>query len=82
MYAAIFKQHVQRPGIALLNPLILKKDPYFSNTGNPNLKPVLINNIGFEYSRFKKTAIALGLNYIFSKNTIQRITQNRTTPLY
>lgn len=74
IYSVSYRQQIQRPGIALLNPLIVKSAPSFSNSGNPNLKPVLINYVNIEYSKFGKASTSLVLNYTFSKNTIQSLT--------
>ena len=71
IYSVGFKQQIQRPGVGLLNPLISKTAPGFGNSGNPNLKPVLINNVNLEFSSFKKASTSLALSYTFSKNTIQ-----------
>lgn len=77
IFSISFKQQVQRPGIGLLNPLIVKTAPGFGNSGNPNLKPVLINIVNFEFSRFKEASLSAAISYTFSKNTIQGII---TTP--
>jgi len=83
VYSINFKQQIQRPGVGLLNPLIVKSAPGFNNTGNPNLKPVLINYINLEFSKFKKASTTLGVSYTFSKNTIQSVstTSNDTLVL-
>ena len=74
-YNLSFKQQIERPGIGLLNPLLIKSTPNFGYRGNPNLKPVLINSLNLEFSRFEKSSIAITLNYTFSKNTIQSISK-------
>jgi hypothetical protein len=74
VYNIAFSQRIQRPGIRLLSPLIVKTAPGFERSGNPNLKPVLANVFSFGYSKFSKSSIAISLNYSFSKNTIQSYT--------
>lgn len=76
IYSIGYKRQIQRPGVSLLNPFISLTAPGFGNSGNPDLKPVLINNINFEFSKFKKISVTLDLSYSFSKNTIQGITTN------
>lgn len=69
-----FNQRVRRPGIALLSPFEIKTNPGFVRTGNPDLKPVLFNNISLGYSKYAHTSLTAMLNYTFSSNTIQSLT--------
>ncbi len=71
VYSLGFTQRIQRPGIGLLSPLVIKTAPGFERTGNPDLKPVLANSISLGFSKFSKASIAVTLNYSFSINTIQ-----------
>lgn len=58
----------------MLNPFEINTAPGFIKSGNPDLKPVLFNNVSFGYSSYSKASISAFLNYSFSKNTIQRLT--------
>ncbi|RZL09503.1 MAG: TonB-dependent receptor, partial [Pedobacter sp.] len=49
-----FSQRIRRPGINRLNPYVDRSNPNYEVTGNPNLEPVLLNNIQFGYSNNKK----------------------------
>jgi hypothetical protein len=69
-----YTQRIQRPDIFSLNPFVNRSNPDFQSTGNPNLRPVLSNNLQFNYSKFKKSSINIGLSYSFANNTIQGIT--------
>ncbi|RXF67239.1 outer membrane beta-barrel protein [Arcticibacter tournemirensis] len=68
-----FTQRIQRPSIWNLNPFVNRSNPNFESTGNPDLRPVLSNDIRLSYSKFKKGSFNIGLNYSFSNNTIQQI---------
>lgn len=67
-----FTQRIQRPSIWNLNPFVDRSNPNFESAGNPDLKPVVSNDIRMGYSRFKKGSINIGINYSFSNNTIQQ----------
>ncbi|RZL12822.1 MAG: TonB-dependent receptor, partial [Pedobacter sp.] len=68
-----YTQRIQRPSIYNLNPFIDKSNPNFESTGNPDLVPVLSNNINFKYSKFKKGSFNIGLSYSFANNTVQYV---------
>ncbi len=68
-----FTQRIERPGIYELNPFVDRSNPNFESAGNPDLKPVLSNNIELGYSVFKKGSVTIGLNYSFANNTIQEV---------
>ncbi|MBE7176407.1 MAG: TonB-dependent receptor [Mucilaginibacter polytrichastri] len=68
-----FTQRIQRPGIWNLNPFVDRANPNFISTGNPDLNPVLNNNVEFGYSKFKKGSINLSMSYSFANNTIQQV---------
>ncbi|MEB0280812.1 MULTISPECIES: TonB-dependent receptor [unclassified Mucilaginibacter] len=63
-----FSQRIRRPGINRLNPYIDRSNPDFESTGNPNLRPVLLNDIQAGYSRNKKLSLNIGLDYSFMNN--------------
>lgn len=63
-----FSQRIRRPGINRLNPYIDRSNPNYEVTGNPNLKPVVLNDIQFGYSNNKKLSVNVGLNYSFMNN--------------
>ncbi len=68
-----FTQRIERPGIYQLNPFVNRSNPNFESSGNPDIKPVLSNNIELAYSIFKKGSVTVGLNYSFANNTIQQV---------
>lgn len=63
-----FSQRIRRPGINRLNPYVDRSNPNYELTGNPNLRPVLLNDIQFGYGSNKKLAVNIGLNYSFMNN--------------
>ncbi|RKR80116.1 outer membrane receptor protein involved in Fe transport [Mucilaginibacter gracilis] len=63
-----FSQRIRRPGINRLNPYINRSNPNFEVTGNPNLRPVLLNDIQAGYSSNKKLSLNIGLDYSFMNN--------------
>lgn len=63
-----FSQRIRRPGINRLNPYIDRSNPNYELTGNPDLRPVLLNDIQFGYGSNKKLALNIGLNYSFMNN--------------
>jgi outer membrane receptor protein involved in Fe transport len=73
-----FTQRIQRPSIYQLNPFVDNSNPQFVSTGNPNLRPELNNTFEFTYSNFAKNAFNAGINYEFSNNSIQNVTNLRT----
>jgi outer membrane receptor protein involved in Fe transport len=68
-----YTQRIARPGIYQLNPFVDRSNPNFISSGNPDLKPVLSNNVELSYSKFKKASVNIGLNYSFANNTVQQI---------
>ena len=60
-----FTQRIQRPGIYQLNPFVDKSNPSFERTGNPNLRPALVNDFQLGYNRAKKGSfnISVGGTY-------------------
>jgi ferric enterobactin receptor len=63
-----FSQRIRRPGINRLNPYIDRSNPNFESTGNPNLRPVLLNDVQVGYSSNKKLSLNIGLDYSFMNN--------------
>ncbi|WP_413670731.1 outer membrane beta-barrel family protein [Mucilaginibacter sp. Mucisp86] len=63
-----FSQRIRRPGINRLNPFVDTSNPNIEVTGNPNLRPVLLNDIQFGYSSNKKLSVNIGLDYSFMNN--------------
>ncbi|MCX2492874.1 TonB-dependent receptor [Pedobacter sp. PF22-3] len=63
-----FSQRIRRPGINRLNPYIDRSNPNFEVTGNPNLRPVLINDFQIGYGLNKKVSLNIGINYSFMNN--------------
>ncbi|WPQ60416.1 outer membrane beta-barrel family protein [Chitinophaga sancti] len=45
-----FTQRMKRPGINRLNPFVDRQDPGFVFTGNPGLKPVIVNSVSAGYN--------------------------------
>lgn len=69
-----FAQRLQRPNIWSLNPFVDRSNPNFVTSGNPDLRPVLSNNIELNYSLSKKGAVNVGLTYSFSDRAVQMVT--------
>jgi len=63
-----FSQRIKRPGINRLNPFIDRSNPNFINTGNPNLQPVVNNDIMLGFTFSQKISYNFGIGYSFSKN--------------
>ncbi|MET1055817.1 MAG: outer membrane beta-barrel protein [Pedobacter sp.] len=63
-----FSQRIRRPGINRLNPYVDRSNPNYEFTGNPELRPVLLNDIQFGYSSNKKLSVNIGLDYSFMNN--------------
>lgn len=60
-----FSQRMKRPGVNKLNPFVNRINPDFETTGNPNLRPVVVNSISIGYSRSRKLTFNTGLDYSF-----------------
>lgn len=63
-----FSQRIKRPGINKLNPFVNRSNPNFETSGNPDLKPSLINALQLGYSSTKKLSMNLSLDYSFVNN--------------
>ena len=68
-----FTQRISRPDISTLNPFVDRSNPDFISTGNPNLRPVVSNNLQLNYNLFKKVIFNFGLNYMFSNNNVLQV---------
>lgn len=60
-----FSQRVKRPGINRLNPFVNRINPDFETTGNPDLRPVVVNSISLGYNSSKKLTFNAGMDYSF-----------------
>lgn len=75
-----FVQRIRRPSITRLNPYVDRTNPNVEISGNPNLKPVLLNDIQLGYGYSKKISINAGLGYsFFNKLDLRVYTFNPTT---
>ncbi|WPU98683.1 TonB-dependent receptor [Mucilaginibacter sp. cycad4] len=75
-----FSQRIRRPGINRLNPYVDRSNPNYEVTGNPNLRPVLLNDIQLGYGSNKKLSVNIGLDYSFMNNLdLQVVNFDRTT---
>lgn len=65
-----FSQRLRRPGIDRLNPFVDRSNPQFVSTGNPDLKPTVMNNlqIGYNSPGGKKLSVFAAVSYIFFNN--------------
>jgi hypothetical protein len=63
-----FTQRIKRPGINRLNPFVDRSNPAYETTGNPQLRPVMFNDIQLNYSSSQKLSLNLGLDYAFLNN--------------
>jgi len=63
-----FSQRIRRPGINRLNPYVDRSNPNYEITGNPYLRPVVLNDIQLGYGINKKVSLNLGLDYSFINN--------------
>ncbi|CAM3920779.1 Outer membrane receptor proteins, mostly Fe transport [Pedobacter westerhofensis] len=63
-----FTQRIKRPGINRLNPFVNRINPNFESAGNPDLKPVLVNDMQAGYTFSGKTAATVGFDYSYLRN--------------
>lgn len=63
-----FSQRIKRPGINRLNPFVNRSNPNFETTGNPNLRPVLVNDLQAGYTIAGKLSLSVGFDYSFMNN--------------
>ncbi|RYF60934.1 MAG: TonB-dependent receptor, partial [Cytophagaceae bacterium] len=55
-----YTQRIQRPGIYQLNPFVDRSNPNFERTGNPDLRPALVNDIQLTFSGTGKAQLNMG----------------------
>jgi outer membrane receptor protein involved in Fe transport len=62
-----FMERIRRPIINRLNPFVDRSNPNFVSTGNPNLKPTVLNNIqiGYNSPGGKKLSCFISASYVF-----------------
>jgi hypothetical protein len=78
-----YNMRIQRPGIYYLNPYINNTDPKYVSSGNPDLDVEKANNISLNYSFFNpKFNLNTGINYNFTNNSIESITEIRDEVSY
>ena len=70
-----FTQRIQRATAGQLNPFVDKSNPSFIVTGNPTLRPVVNNIVQLDYSRSARLSINASLDYTFSNDPIQNVTE-------
>jgi ferric enterobactin receptor len=63
-----YTQRIQRPGIYQLNPFVDRSNPNFERTGNPDLRPALVNDIQFGYTRPAKATLNVGLGFNYFRD--------------
>lgn len=69
-----FSQRIKRPGINKLNPFVDRSNPSFEVTGNPELKPSVINALQFGYNSNAKLAINLSVGHFWVKTLVIDVT--------
>ncbi len=65
-----YTQRIQRPGIYQLNPFVDRSNPNFERTGNPDLRPAVVNDIQIGFSSPKKLSLNLYLGFNFFRDLI------------
>ncbi len=65
-----YTQRIQRPGIYQLNPFVDRSNPNFERTGNPDLRPALVNDIQLTFSGSGKIQLSTGLGFTFFRDLI------------
>ncbi len=66
--SAAYTQRIRRPGIYQLNPFIDRSNPTFERTGNPDLKPSVMNDVSLGFNRQGKTSFNAGVGGSFIKD--------------
>jgi outer membrane receptor protein involved in Fe transport len=78
-----YRMGMYRPGIWYLNPYNSSTDTLYVQIGNPNLKAEKYHNFGLGYDgNIKKVYIGINLNYSFSSNSINDITELKNNVTY
>lgn len=49
-----YSKRIRRPDFEYLNPFVIRTSPFYYSEGNPYLKPSLIDNLEFSYTRNQK----------------------------
>ena len=65
-----YTQRIQRPGINQLNPFVDRSNPNFERTGNPTLRPALVNDIQLVFSGTGKIPLTMGAGFTFFRDLI------------
>lgn len=68
-----YSQRIQRPGIWQLNPFVDRSNPSFERTGNPDLRPALVNDLQLTYNKAKKGNFNVGVGYTHFRDLIFQI---------
>jgi ferric enterobactin receptor len=65
-----YRQRILRPGIGRLNPFVDRSNPDFIVAGNPNLRPVVMNDLQLGYSTpaGKNISLFVAADYTFFSN--------------
>ncbi|GAB3777238.1 outer membrane beta-barrel family protein [Spirosoma horti] len=63
-----FSQRIRRPGINRLNPYVDRSNPNYEVTGNPGLRPVVLNDIQLSYGFSNKLSVNVMADYGFMNN--------------
>lgn len=65
-----YTQRIQRPGIYQLNPFVDRSNPNFERSGNPDLRPALVNDIQLTFSGAGKAQLNAGLGFTFFRDLV------------
>ncbi|MPR34759.1 outer membrane beta-barrel protein [Salmonirosea aquatica] len=68
-----FSQRIQRPGIYQLNPFVDRSNPLFERTGNPGLRPALVNDFQLGYNKSAKGSVSLGIGATLFQDLIFQV---------
>ena len=68
-----YTQRIQRPGIYQLNPFVDRSNPNFERSGNPDLRPALVNDIQFGFNSSKKLSLNVNLGYNYFRDLIFQV---------
>ncbi len=63
-----YTQRIRRPNIYQLNPFIDRSNPSFERTGNPELKPSVLNDINIGYNWSGKSSFSISVGHTFIKD--------------
>ncbi|MDX2285858.1 MAG: outer membrane beta-barrel protein [Bacteroidia bacterium] len=68
-----FSQRIRRPSIVRLNPFVDQSNPGIETSGNPELRPVLLNTLMLNYSYSGALTFNAGLSYAFFRSLDLRV---------